>query len=212
MASKTKQVKYSDKNFIEAAASDIANGVVTSVKDELMEKSVTTAWKQLLTSAKALENQAARETSMAGDLQEGEEINLAKTEKKVEVEPGIDYKEEVLHFERKVMQTEQGQVNQRVEQIMVELKSLSKSVKQLEVQVRDVNLTMTPATPGKYHETFFEYLLAVLRNARIRIEDSSNWLNAIAKKASRRGYWAMAKKSGTSYTLSGERVVAQQVG
>jgi hypothetical protein len=212
MTGKTKQAKYSDKNFIEAAASDIANGVVTSVKDELMEKSVSTAWKQLLTSAKALENQAAKEASMAGDLQEGEEINLARKEKKIEIEPGIDYKEEVLHFERKTMQAEQGQVNQRVEQIMVELKSLSKSVKQLEVQVKDVNLTMTPATPGKYHETFFEYLLAVLKNARIRIEDSSNWLNAITKKASRRGYWAMAKKSGTSYTLSGERVVAQQVG
>lgn len=110
------------------------------------------------------------------------------------------------------MREEQGQLNQRVEQIMVELRQLSKSVKQLEGQVKDVDTTMLPPTPGKYHETFFEYVLVMLRNARTRIEDSSNWLNTISKKASKRGFWAMAKKHGTTYSLSGERAVAQQVG
>jgi hypothetical protein len=95
---------------------------------------------------------------------------------------------------------------------MLELKQLSKSVKGLETQVRDVDTNMLPPTPGKYHETFFEYLLTVLKNARIRIEDSSNWLSVVAKKASRKGYWGMAKKHGTSYTLSADRAVAQQVG
>jgi hypothetical protein len=212
MAGKTKQIKYSDKNFIEAAASDIASGVVTSVKDDLMEQSVSTAWKQLLSNAKKLEQQAYDAAKTSGDLQEGEEISLSKKEKKIEVEPGIDYREEILHFERKEMQVEKGQLNQRVEQIMIELRQLSGSVKQLEVQVRDVDMNVMPITPGKYHETFFEYLLAMLRNARTRIEDSSNWLGIVSKKASKRGYWGNAKKHGTSYTLSGERVVAQQVG
>ncbi len=109
MAGKTKQLKYSDKNFIEAAASDIASGVVTSVKNDLMEQSVSTAWKQLLSDAKKLEQQAYDAAKTSGDLREGEEINLSRKEKTVEIEPGIDYKTEILHFERKEMRQEQGQ-------------------------------------------------------------------------------------------------------
>lgn len=209
---KTKQVKFSDKNFIEAAARDIAGGVVNSVKDDLMEKSVSTAWKQLLTNAQKLEQQTDRAERMAGELKEGEEISLLRSERKMEIDPGINYKEEILHFERKEMHQEQGQLNQRVEQIMLELKQLSKSVKQLETQVRDVDTNMLPPTPGKYHETFFEYLLIMLKNTRTRIEESSNWLGVVSKKAAKKGYWGMAKSHGTSYTLSSERVVAQQVG
>jgi len=207
------QSKFSDKNFVEAAARDITTGVVNSVKNDLLENSISSAWKQLLlTNADKVNEKSSKAQAMAGDLQEGEEINFSGSEKRVDIEPGINYKEEILHFERKTTQIEKGQLNQRVEQIMIELKQLSKSVKGLEAQVKDVDVNMLPATPGKYHETFFEYLLTVLKNARIRIEDSSNWLSAIGKKASKRGYWGNAKKHGTSYTLSADRAVSQQVG
>ncbi|HUD05187.1 MAG TPA: DUF5660 family protein [Patescibacteria group bacterium] len=213
MATKTKQVKFSDKNFVEAAARDITGGVINSVKNDLLENSISAAWKQLLlTNAEKVNKQALQAQEMAGDLREGEEINFSKNEKSVQIEAAIDYKSEILHFERKTTQVEQGQLNQRVEQIMIELKQLSKSVKELEVQVKDVDTNMLPPTPGKYHETFFEYLLTVLKNARVRIEDSSNWLNVVGKKASRKGYWGNAKKHGTSYTLSADRAVSQQVG
>ena len=207
------QSKFSDKNFVEAAARDITNGVINSVKNDLLENSISSAWKQLLLSnAEKVNEKAANAQKMGGDLQEGEEISLSRSEKRVDIDPGIDYKEEILHFEKKETQIHQGQLNQRVEQIMIELKQLSQSVKGLEAQVRDVDVNMLPATPGKYHETFFEYLLTVLKNARIRIEDSSNWLSAVAKKASKKGYWGNAKKHGTSYTLSADRAVSQQVG
>ena len=94
---------------------------------------------------------------------------------------------------------------------MVELKQLSSSVKQLETQVKDVDMGMLPQTVGKYHENFFEFVLTSLRNARIKIEDSTNWLSAVGKKA-KKGFAANAKKSGTSYTLSADRAVSQQVG
>jgi hypothetical protein len=212
MATKTKQVKFSDKNFIEAAARDITDGVVSSVKNDLLESSISTAWKQLLSNAENADRKASQMQTMAGDLQEGEEINFSKRERQVDIDPGIDYKEEILHFERKTTQVQQGQLNQRVEQIMIELKQLSKSVKGLEAQVRDVDTNILPQVMGKYHETFFEFLLTNLKNARLRIEDSTNWLTAIGKKASKKGYWGMAKKHGTSYTLSGDRAVSQQVG
>jgi hypothetical protein len=206
---KVKQAKFSDKNFIEAAARDITTDVVKSVKNDLLENSISSAWKQLLLTNEKVNQKTA---AMSGDLQEGEEINFSKTEKLVSVEAGIDYKSEILHFERKTTQIKEGQLNQRVEQIMLELKQLSTSIKQLETQVKDVDMGMLPQTVGKYHENFFEFILASLRNARIKIEDSTNWLSAVGKKASKKGFAANAKKYGTSYTLSADRAVSQQVG
>jgi hypothetical protein len=211
MATKGKQQsKFSDKNFVEAAARDITSGVVSSVKNDLLENSISTAWKQLLLTNSEKVNQKAQ--ALSGDLQEGEEINFSKNEKSVQIEAAIDYKSEILHFAQKTTQIEGGQLNQRVEQIMIELKQLSKSVKELEVQVKDVDMGMLPQVVGKYHENFFEFILSSLRNARIKIEDSTNWLNAVGKKASKKGYWGNAKKHGTTYTLSADRAVSQQVG
>ena len=210
MATKTKQVKFSDKNFIEAAARDITNGVVNSVKNDLLENSISSAWKQLLLTNAEKVNQKAQQ--MSGDLQEGQEVSFSKNEKNVQIEAAIDYKSEILHFERKTTQIESGQLNQRVEQIMIELKQLSKSVKQLEVETKDIDMNLVPQKLGKYHENFFEFILSNLRSARIKIEDSTSWLNAVGKKASRKGYWGNAKKHGTSYTLSADRAVSQQVG
>jgi hypothetical protein len=212
MATKGKQQsKFSDKNFVEAAARDITTGVVNSVKNDLLENSISSAWKQLLLTNEKI-NQKSSSVSMSGDLQEGEEINFQRSEKVVQIEAAIDYKEEILHFEKKTTQVEKGQLNQRVEQIMLELKQLSKSVKVLETQVKDVDMGMLPQVIGKYHENFFEFVLSSLRNARIKIEDSTNWLTAVGRKASKKGYAANAKKHGTSYTLSADRAVSQQVG
>lgn len=206
---KVKQAKFSDKNFIEAAARDITTGVVNSVKNDLLENSISSAWKQLLLTNEKVGQKTA---TMSGDLQEGEEINFSKTEKLVSVEAAIDYKSEVLHFEKKTTQIKEGQLNQRVEQIMLELKQLSKSMQQLETQVKDVDMGMLPQIVGKYHENFFEFILSSLRNARIKIEDSTNWLSAVGKKSSKRSFAANAKQHGTSYTLSADRAVSQQVG
>jgi hypothetical protein len=206
---KVKQAKFSDKNFIEAAAGDITTGVVNSVKNDLLENSISSAWKQLLLTNEKVGQKTA---AMSGDLQEGEEINFSKTEKLVSVEAAIDYKSEVLHFEKKTTQIKEGQLNQRVEQIMLELKQLSKSMQQLETQVKDVDMGMLPQIVGKYHENFFEFILSSLRNARIKIEDSTNWLSAVGKKSSKKGFAANAKQHGTSYTLSADRAVSQQVG
>ena len=207
------QSKFSDKNSVEAAARDIAGGVVSSVKNDLLENSISTAWKQLLfTNTEKVNEKASQAQAMAGDLQEGQEVSFSQNEKSVQIEAAIDYKSEILHFERKTTQIENGQLNQRVEQIMIELKQLSKSIKQLEVETKDIDMNLVPQKLGKYHEIFFEFILSNLRSARIKIEDSTSWLNAIGKKANKKGYWGNAKKHGTSYTLSADRAVSQQVG
>jgi archaellum component FlaC len=216
----TKKTKYFDKNPIEAALRDTVDDVVATVKDDILEESITSAWSQLLGGKSKDSGESAGEMSMSGDLIEGQEIEFAKKQQQIEkeanrlanIEAGYDYKNEILHFEQKESQENQNQTSSRVQEILVEIKQLSKSIKELEIEVKDVSMDVVPVKAGKYHESFFDYLLTILRNAKIRVENSANWLQVLSGKKAKKGYWDNAKKHGTSYSLSADRVVSQQVG
>jgi hypothetical protein len=212
-----KKSKYFDRNPIEAALRDTMDGVIDSVKTGAADESketINTLWKQLLgESGKSQEQQA----QMSGDLAEGEELDLSKKQQKMaeklaNIEAGYDYKTEILHFERRESQESQNQTSTKIQEILIEIKQLSNSVKELEVEVKDVAMDTVPAKAGKYHESFFEYLLTMLRNARIRVESSGSWLQAVVGKKAKKGFWENAKKHGTSYSMSADRAVSQQVG
>jgi hypothetical protein len=221
MAVKTKKTQLSDfeatseGTSLEKAARDIAKGVTNSVKNELFEKSISTAWKRLLGDTSDMadfaEQHAGNVAQMSGDLSEGEEINLSKTEW-ARVEPGINYKSEILHAETRILRQENRTLEAKVEQIIMELKKLSKSSKQLEVTFKDVAVETLPASPGKYHLSFFEWVLTTIQEARVKIESSTAWLNAVGHKKNKKDYWSLSKKHGTSFQLSGERSVAQSTG
>jgi len=56
----------------------------------------------------------------------------------------------------------------------------------LEVEVKDVVMDTVPAKAGKYHESFFDYILTVLKNARIRVESSASWMQELSGKKPRK--------------------------
>jgi hypothetical protein len=219
MATKNnKKTKFYDSNPIEAALRDSFDGVINTVKDDLLEESISSAWQQLLgTSKKDGQTEANGQQAMSGDLTEGQELVLARKQQKVaerlaNIEAGYDYKSEILHFEKRESQENQAQTSSRIQEVLIEIKQLSSSVKELEVEVKDISMDRVPAKAGKYHEGFFDYLLTIIRNARLRVENSADWMHAVAGKKAKKGYWDSAKKHGTSYTLASDRVVSQQVG
>src|SRR5664280_1281479 len=174
MTGKTnKKAKYFDKNPIEAVLRGAADDVVATVKDDILEQSVTSAWSQLLggNSEDSGENNGATETVMSGDLVEGQEIELVRRQQQIEkqaaklanIEVGYDYKNEILHFEQKETQENQNQTSSHIQEILIEIKQLSNSVKELEVEVKDVVMDTVPVKAGKYHESFFDYLLTILK-------------------------------------------------
>ncbi len=217
-----KKTKYFDKNPIESVLRETVDNVVTMVKDDILEESVTSAWSQLLggKTKDSQESAGREEAAMSGDLIEGQEIELIKKQKQIEkqaarlanIEAGYDYKNEILHFEQKESQENQNQTSSHIQEILIEIKQLSTSVKELEIEIKDVAMDVVPVKAGKYHESFFEYLLTVIRNAKLRVENSANWLQVLSGKKAKKGYWDNAKKHGTSYSLSADRVVSQQVG
>jgi hypothetical protein len=158
----------------------------------------------------------------SGEMVQGQEIsfkkeearqNASKVETRVQrVEAGIDYARQVINSE-KIIRSEGNQVlATRIEEIVIELKHLTRESKALETQFRDITTVVMPRTPGKYHQNFFEWMLTVVRSARMRVENAEQWLKVVSGKGKKKDYWGMFKKHGTSFGLSSERVVAQQTG
>lgn len=157
-----------------------------------------------------------------GDMKHGEEITLNKRGKKEKRSaeqrlperrmPAIDYHAEILYGSERLSKRESRQLEQRIQEIMDELNRLVSSSQKLGMQFAEVGVAAVPTGAGKYHLHFFEWMLGIVRGARMKIEDGGAWLNVLSSKKAGRKYGAMAKKHGTSFTLSNERTAATQTG
>lgn len=203
---KQKQTKqYVDQNPIEAFK-DLGSSVAKSFTEDLGKEVVSDLWAQLLGGKE--ESKKAK----SGDLKPGEELNLKEDKKPQHAEPGINYAREIIYAEKNEAVLEKQEIRVQIQQIQIELKQIVKSSKELQVEFKDVAVENMPENVGKLHLNFFEWVLSQLRRARMRIEDSAQWKTALSSKKGQRQYWTLFKKHGTSFGLSGERVVATQVG
>lgn len=212
---KTQQNQYVDKNPIEALR-DIGGGVAQSISSDVAKGTINSLWDQLL----GLDHNQQGTKESHGDLSEGQEMSLGQGVKApqeydpyLDIEPGINYRQEVLHGEKRISQENNHEISMKIQEIIVELKRLTATSQVLHVEFAQVIVQEQKiVNPGKYHITFFEWLLSIIKMARMRVEDSSSWLAMFKSKKSGKGYWNMFKKHGTTFGLSNERVVATQTG
>lgn len=208
---KIKQEGKLEENPIEAVR-NIGRSFGDSVKNDVLKESARTFWEQLLSSKKTDNKERSQ---VSGELIAGEEISFNKKAEKenLRMEAAIDYRSEIIHAERKIGNEYNRELNTRIQELIIELRKLTKSSKTLEIQFKEVNAQIAPITkPGKYHQNFFEWMLSVVKTARIRVESAEQWLKAVGGKGKKKDFWGLYKKHGTSFGLSGERAVAQQTG
>jgi hypothetical protein len=155
-------------------------------------------------------------------LKEGEEVMLRKekavvSEKVKQAEERRANIEYVRSLEQNIQSKERLQetfVEKRVEEILVELRRITKSSREMEIAMKEVEKeTRTlPPKSGVYHENFFFWLLSLVKNARIKVEEGANWLRLFTSRKKQKQYWYMFKKHKTSFSFSNERTVATQTG
>ncbi|HSX08988.1 MAG TPA: DUF5660 family protein [Candidatus Saccharimonadales bacterium] len=127
-------------------------------------------------------------------------------------EAAIDYHREIVQSRERSSKSENREMMNNIEQIKIELSKLVESSQVLKLEFAEVSVEQSNTSVGEYHINFFEWMLAVIRTARQKVEDSSSWLGTVQGKGDKKGYWGMFKKHGTTFGLSGERAVATQVG
>lgn len=204
------QRKQYIENSVEAKrdTNDVLDSAVSTAKDFAGD-----FWKQVLGIKKEQRFQSQ------GDLQEGQELLLTNVQKEAEeknkikdTEPGIDYRGEILHGEKRIASERNQEIATKIQEILIELKRLMHSSQELQTEVKEIAVEPRIANPGKYHVSFFEWMLLIIKSARMKVEDSAAWLAIFKSKKAKREYWAMFKKHGTTFGLSNERVVSTQTG
>lgn len=209
---KPKQKAVQTEDSIEAL-NRIPDAFIKAFADE-GKKAISDAWKKQLIphSKNEQEQNPEHQSTKSGELKPGEEVDL--TERKLQaIEPAINYIQEILHAERNVRVKGDQETKVKIQEIMIQIKELTKSSKELAVQFKDIEKTeYVPQNAGKYHSNFVEWVLSMVRSARERVDNALSWTNALKSKKSQRTYWNLFKKHGTSFGLSGERVMATQTG
>lgn len=131
---------------------------------------------------------------------------------KRQAEAAINYHREVATNRERASKSELRGMQQNVEQIKAELGKLIASSQVLKMEFASVTVEQSTENVGQYHLNFFEWMLAVIKSARQKVEESQSWVGTMKGKGAKKSYWGMFKKHGTTFGLSGERSVATQVG
>lgn len=211
ITTKKKPKQYVDQNPIEAITS-ILSGVKSSVEEDLGKAAVTDAWDQLL----GLEDPHLKQSDQAdsGDLTAGKEINLSEVKKGVQglTEMGHEFAREIVNAGKNAANENSREIQVKIQEILIEIKQLANSTKDIQAQVEVISVEQTTDNAGTYHANFLENMLSWLRDARMNVEDSLAWFTALRSKKASKQYGTMAKKHGTSFTLSNERTASTQTG
>jgi hypothetical protein len=136
----------------------------------------------------------------------------APQHKEAAIEYHGKFRNEIIHNREKASRTEMHEMKSNVDQIKAELSKLVASSEMLKLQFAEIGVEQTTKNIGTYHLNLFEWMLAVIRSARQKVEDSNAWLGTVKGKGNKKDYWGMFKKHGTTFGLSGERAVATSVG
>jgi hypothetical protein len=186
------------------------NGVIDTLKEELVRKTMRQTWEQFFKSLDKSEKQSTH-----GDMQNGGEIVFfskpqesqmqekpLEVIRRPEVRAAMNYGADILHPGERERHQENREIVYRMQEIQVEIQQLVASYQTLEITFKDVVIAQTPRNVGKYHINFLDFVLKLLQDTRKQIDDSGAWLGTMKGKM---GYWDMAKSHGTSFTQSNER-------
>lgn len=147
---------------------------------------------------------------------EGREASLHDGEAKIEkIQAQVmhqEYFQELTTGEKRKGHEQKIEIKMQIDQILAEIKMISGTSKEMEAVVQEADKQQVTQEVGNYHLNFFSWLLDTVRMARVRMEAGNSWMQLFANKKKGRSYWSMAKKHGTSFSLSGERSTATQTG
>lgn len=219
MAKQVHKSKVSHESIETTHASGSVNGSFSDINHDVF----STLWNDLLSGGgKNLGEQILgtpkTSSSHAAEMYPGKIIDLQqkREEKAVARSEGhMEYFRKVQNADLLSQNKEDASMDRRVDEIRQEIKKLLATSKQLESTIKQVTVEQRVTNAGVYHENFFHFVLALLRSARVRMEEGMSWASTVKgkkQKKQQQQYWSMEKKHGTSFSLSSERSTATQTG
>lgn len=180
------QIKDLGTNIAQSATSDLVGGVARGVVEQVF-------------------GTAGKSPSSPLEVNKQAEKEIRKDERhKIELFKG--------QTQQEVFSYREIQVAREIKEIQFEITRIISTSKDVEVNLTKVVLAPLPEKPGEYHLTFFQWILKIVKEARIRVEESQTWLSVFVSKKKQKNYWAMLSKHGAKWGMSSERSAAMSVG
>ncbi len=197
----TKRINRAPDSFLEALRG-LSQDTASEAKIQI-QKAVTEDIPQMFGLKSSGDLKAGQQFSLA-DLEQAEQQGEKKAEKRFENR---------LTQERTIFIQAEAQVKQQIISIQEEIKLMARSVGDLGKEVQLATM-QSVVNPGIYHRNFFETLRSLIKNLRMKVTESRQWLAASNNRANKRKgfYWNQAQKSGTKFTLSSERYMVTSTG
>lgn len=207
MANQTKtNFTYSKPNPMEIVG-ELASDLAKTTKNEV-QGTVNIAFEQIGIKSRSKPQAWSTEINIS-------QSTTSKSESKVEKKPMPSFTS-FTRETREVFSNKQEMENRRVQELVValskEVASLKYQTAQISGEIQNITVETVTSGPQTYHISFFETILAMLRDIKKDIVKSRTWLSAFNSKKQKKGYWAMFKKHGTSFAMSDERGIATSAG
>lgn len=114
---------------------------------------------------------------------------------------------------RKEQESLQKETQMVMQKLREQITLLERSEKNLSADLAKVKVENAPAKTGIYYIRFLEWLLTVVQQLRMKVDQGRAWLETFnQRKKKKMGYWQKYKKHGTTFGLSHERSLATQTG
>jgi hypothetical protein len=202
-----KSTKQPKKQNVIESIKDIGNSAFDSVKKDVLRPE--DIMQQLF-------GTPPQEKQYTGEISPGESVELR------DVYTGRRDEElklrQQLALERRLNEEEKIRVEQKSNQLRIQLKAVIEEVSRLSQSTQElaqeVNIAVmqAPVEPGVYHLIFFEKLLEFVKSFRKKVEDASIWLHATNKRAQKKNYWNSYKKHGAKFLLSADHYLTRSAG
>lgn len=203
------------RRAVSEEAIEAKSGNLTSEFTDLGKQFTDSLWKDFL--GKGVQSIPEQIFGLSGSeqtLSPGEEVNLKnkKEEKKPVSSEHMQYFRKVESADTAIQNKENYKISQQVDEIRLEIRKLVKTSKIVEQTVKGAVAENAPVKPGKYHVSFFEFVLDIIKDATRKLEDSVSFGAIFQSKKRQKQHWTQNKKLGTQFGLSGERSTATQTG
>lgn len=165
----------------------------------------TIGWGQQL---KGLFNPDSFINQLSGEIKPSQSTDSQVKEKKSRGNEVIIFSNTVKEEERKIYQETNVILQKLKEQVVI----LEKSNSGLVTQMAKIKVEQAPKKTGIYYIRFLEWMLIIVRQMRMKVDEGRAWLDTFTKRKKKVGYWKMYKKHGTTFGLSQERSLSTQTG
>jgi hypothetical protein len=208
-AQKSKVQQAARRANVLESLKDIGSGVASSINTDLLGGISKDLLEQIL-------NRRSPNKKASGDIHAGESLEFSdllsgKHEENLKLKDQIAFERRLTQEEKVVSEKRSNELRVQLHALMQEVSYLAKTTQGLGEKV-EVAAMQAPSQPGVYYLIFFEKIIEFIRNFRKNIDSASIWLQSSNKRAEKKNYWAMYKKKGASFLLSGESYSQRSAG